>query len=63
MDEKVLLDWKEAHADIYSKFKQDLETQLQKSYHEWERKAFRVEAICLVRPRAGDASIALRRVR
>lgn len=34
MDEKVLLDWKEAHADIYSKFKQDLETQLQKSYHE-----------------------------
>ena len=34
MDEKVLLDWKEVHADIYSKFKQDLEAQLQKPYHE-----------------------------
>lgn len=34
MDEKVLLDWKEAHADIYSVFKQDLEAQLQKPYHE-----------------------------
>ncbi len=34
MDEKVLLDWKEAHADVYSKFKQDLEAQLQKPYHE-----------------------------
>lgn len=34
MDEKVLLDWKEVHADIYSKFKQDLEAQLQKAYHE-----------------------------
>ena len=26
MDEKVLLGWKEAHADVYSKFKQDLKT-------------------------------------
>lgn len=34
MDEKVLLDWKEAHADVYSKFKQDLEEQLQKPYHQ-----------------------------
>lgn len=34
MDEKVLLDWKEVHADIYSKFKQDWEAQLQKPYHE-----------------------------
>lgn len=33
MDEKVLLDWKEAHADVYSKFKQDLEEQLLKPYH------------------------------
>jgi hypothetical protein len=34
MDEKVLLDWKEAHADVYSKFKQDLEEQLLKPYHQ-----------------------------
>lgn len=34
MDEKVLLDWKDAHADVYSKFKQDLEEQLLKSYHQ-----------------------------
>ena len=25
MDEKALLDWKEANKDVYSKFKQDLE--------------------------------------
>ena len=34
MEEKVLLDWKEAHADVYSKFKEDLEGQLQKPYHQ-----------------------------
>ena len=34
MDEKVLLDWKESHADVYSKFKQDLEEQLRKPYHQ-----------------------------
>lgn len=34
MDEKALLDWKEAHADVYSKFKQDLETQLLQPYHQ-----------------------------
>ena len=34
MDEKVLLDWKEAHADVYFKFKQDLEEQLLKPYHQ-----------------------------
>ena len=34
MDENVLLDWKEAHADVYFKFKQDLEGQLQKPYHQ-----------------------------
>lgn len=34
MDEKVLLDWKDAHADVYSKFKQDLEEQLLKPYHQ-----------------------------
>ena len=34
MDEKVLLDWKESHADVYSKFKQDLEGQLLKPYHQ-----------------------------
>ena len=34
MDEKVLLGWKEAHADVYSKFKQDLETQLLQPYHQ-----------------------------
>ena len=31
---KALLDWKEAHADVYSKFKQDLEEQLLKPYHQ-----------------------------
>ena len=34
MDEKVLSDWKEAHADVYSKFKQGLEEQLMKPYHQ-----------------------------
>ena len=34
MEEKVLLDWKEAHADVYFKFKQDLEEQLLKPYHQ-----------------------------
>ena len=34
MDEKVLLDWKESHADVYSKFMQDLEGQLPKPYHQ-----------------------------
>ena len=34
MDENVLLDWKESHADVYSKFKQDLEEQLLKPYHQ-----------------------------
>ena len=34
MDEKALLEWKEAHADVYSKFKQDLEEQLLKPYHQ-----------------------------
>lgn len=34
MDEKVLSDWKEAHADVYSKFKQNLEEQLLKPYHQ-----------------------------
>ena len=34
MDVKVLLDWKESHADVYSKFKQDLEGQLLKPYHQ-----------------------------
>ena len=39
MDEKVLLDWKEAHADAYSKFKHDLETQLlQSSLNSFEKK-------------------------
>lgn len=34
MDEIALLEWKEAHADVYSKFKQDLEEQLLKPYHQ-----------------------------
>ena len=34
MEEKMLLEWKEAHADVYSKFKQDLEGQLLKPYHQ-----------------------------
>lgn len=34
MSEEVLLDWKEFHADVYSKFKQDLEEQLLKPYHQ-----------------------------
>ena len=34
MDEKALLDWKEANKDVYSMFKQDLEEQLLKPYHQ-----------------------------
>ena len=34
MDEKELLGWKEAHADVYSKFKQDLEKQLLQPFHQ-----------------------------
>ena len=34
MDEKALLEWKEAHADVFSKFKQDLEKQLLNPYHQ-----------------------------
>ena len=34
MDEKALLDWKEANEEVYSKFKQDLEEQLLKPYHQ-----------------------------
>ena len=34
MEEKEPLDWKEAHADVYSKFKQDMEEQLLKPYHQ-----------------------------
>ena len=34
MDEKVLLDWKNANEEVYSKFKQDLEEQLLKPYHQ-----------------------------
>ncbi|HCN54219.1 MAG TPA: hypothetical protein DIS88_10640 [Prevotella sp.] len=34
MEEKMLLEWKEAHADVYFKFKQDLEEQLLKPYHQ-----------------------------
>ena len=34
MDEKVLLEWKEANKEKYSKFKQGLEEQLLKPYHQ-----------------------------
>ncbi len=34
MDEKELLGWKEAHVDVYSKFKQDLEKQLLQPFHQ-----------------------------
>lgn len=34
MDEKALLDWKEANEEVYSKFKEDLEEQLLKPYHQ-----------------------------
>ena len=34
MDKIALLEWKEAHADVYSKFKQDLKTQLLQPYHQ-----------------------------
>ena len=34
MDEKALLEWKTANSEGYSKFKQDLEEQLQKPYHQ-----------------------------
>lgn len=34
MDEKALLDWKDANAEVYSKFRQDLEGQLLQPYHQ-----------------------------
>ncbi|MCH5176289.1 MAG: hypothetical protein J1F40_10425 [Prevotellaceae bacterium] len=34
MDEKVLLEWKDANAEVYSKFKQDLEEKLQSPFHQ-----------------------------
>ena len=34
MDENVLLEWKEAHAEVYAKFKEDLERQLAQPYHQ-----------------------------
>lgn len=34
MDEKVLLEWKDANAEVYSKFKQDLEEKLLSSFHQ-----------------------------
>lgn len=34
MDEEVLFEWKENNAEVYSKFKQDLEEQLLKPYHQ-----------------------------
>ena len=34
MDETLLLDWKETHSDVYSKFKQDLEAQLLQPYRQ-----------------------------
>ena len=34
MDEKALSDWKDANIEVYSKFKQDLEGQLLKPYHQ-----------------------------
>ena len=34
MDEKRLLDWKENNEGLYSKFRHDLEEQLQKPYHQ-----------------------------
>lgn len=34
MDENILFEWKEANAEVYTKFKQDLEGQLQKPYHQ-----------------------------
>ena len=34
MEEKMLLEWKESHAEVYAKFKEDLEGQLLKPYHQ-----------------------------
>lgn len=34
MDEKTLIEWKAANAEVYSKFKQDLEGQLLQPYHQ-----------------------------
>lgn len=33
-EEKILAEWREAHADVYSKFKQDLEEELTLPYHQ-----------------------------
>ena len=34
MDEKALLDWKDANAEVYSKFTHDLEGQLLQPYYQ-----------------------------
>ena len=34
MDKNVLIDWKEAHTEVYARCKEDLEGQLQKPYHQ-----------------------------
>ena len=34
MDEKALIEWKAANAEVYFKFKQELEDQLRKPYHQ-----------------------------
>ena len=48
MDEKALLEWKEAHADVYSKFRQDLEKQLLQPY---QAEAIHVakRSVCFIR--------------
>jgi len=34
MDKKVLLEWKTSNTKVYTRFKQDLERQLSKPYHQ-----------------------------
>jgi hypothetical protein len=34
MDEKIFSEWKEDNAELYAKFKVDLEEQLKKPYHQ-----------------------------
>ena len=48
MDEKALLDWKEANKEVYSKFKQDLEKQLLQPY---QAEAIHVakRSVCFIR--------------
>ena len=63
MEEKMLLEWKEAHAEVYAKFKEDLEGQLQKPYHQTNlvsvssEDGFDLDKLYTKAVESGDASV------